>query len=122
MQMQASLIEESMRISYKDIGDFYCSHGHLYKVLRSYMRLNEYSTTSMHTIGLCMHVILLSIELGQFDYVISYVSKVEETANTLDIITTSKLRLRAASGLACMQTEKYELAANKVCHPQIMLS
>jgi hypothetical protein len=67
-----------------------------------------------------MHVILLSIELGQFDYVISYVSKVEETANTLDIITTSKLR--AASGLACMRTEKYELAANKVCHPQIMLS
>uniref|UniRef100_A0A287TP26 Uncharacterized protein n=1 Tax=Hordeum vulgare subsp. vulgare TaxID=112509 RepID=A0A287TP26_HORVV len=60
---------------------------------------------------MCMHVILVSIELGQFAHVVNYVSKAEQTPDTLDAAIVAKLR--AAAGLANLETKKYKLAACK---------
>jgi COP9 signalosome complex subunit 1 len=111
--MQAHLIKESIRMGYNDIGDFYYGHGHLSEAFKSYIRTRDYCTTSKHVVQMCMHVILVSIQLGQFAHVTNYVSKAEQTPDELEPIVIAKLR--AAAGIAYLETKKYKLAARKVC-------
>jgi COP9 signalosome complex subunit 1 len=66
-----------------------------------------------------MNVILVSIELGQFAHVSNYVSKAEQTPDSLDPIIVAKLR--AAAGLANLETKKYKLAARKVSHLEFQI-
>lgn len=107
-------------MGYNDIGDFYYAHGHLSEAFKSYIRTRDYCTTSKHIVQMCMHVILVSIQLGQFAHVTNYVSKAEQTPDTLDAVVVAKLR--AAAGLANLETKKYKLAARKVCPPEILFS
>ena len=72
----------------------------------------DYCTTSKHVVQMCMNVILVSIEMGQFMHVSSYVSKAEQTPDEVDPVIVAKLR--AAAGLAYLETNKYKLAARKV--------
>ncbi|XP_051183650.1 COP9 signalosome complex subunit 1 [Lolium perenne] len=108
---KAHLIKESIRMGYNDIGDFYYGHGHLSEAFKSYIRTRDYCTTSKHVVQMCMHVILVSIQLGQFAHVTNYVSKAEQTPDELEPIVIAKLR--AAAGIAYLETKKYKLAARK---------
>ena len=100
-------------MGYNDFGDFYYAHGQLGEAFKSYVRTRDYCTTSKHIIHMCMSVILVSIEMGQFTHVTSYVSKAEQATEALDPITAAKLR--CAAGLANLEAKKYKLAARKVC-------
>lgn len=101
-------------MGYNDLGEFYYSHGALEDAFKNYIRARDYCTTSKHIISMCMNAILVSIEIGQFTHVTSYVSKAEQTPEALDPITASKLR--CAAGLAHLEAKKYKLAARKVGH------
>jgi COP9 signalosome complex subunit 1 len=100
-------------MGYNDFGDYYYAHGYLADAFKSYARTRDYCTTSKHVIHTCMSAILVSIEMGQFTHVTSYVSKAEQTAEALEPPTVSKLR--CAAGLAHLEAKKYKLAARKVC-------
>lgn len=106
------MIKESIRMGYNDFGDFYYAHGQLGDAFKSYVRTRDYCTTSKHIIQMCLNVILVSIELGQFMHVSNYVSKAEQTPDSLDAVTIAKLR--CAAGLANLEAKKYKLAARKV--------
>ncbi|KAL3737730.1 hypothetical protein ACJRO7_019287 [Eucalyptus globulus] len=108
---RTNLIKESIRMGYNDFGDFHYAHGALGDAFKSYVRTRDYCTTSKHIISMCMNAILVSIEMGQFTHVTSYVSKAEQTPDALDPITVAKLR--CAAGLAHLETKKYKLAARK---------
>ncbi|KAI4328736.1 hypothetical protein L6164_021069 [Bauhinia variegata] len=108
---RTNLIKESIRMGYNDFGDFYYAHGQLGDAFKNYVRTRDYCTTSKHIIHMCMSAILVSIELGQFTHVTSYVSKAEQTPEALDQITVAKLR--CAAGLANLEAKKYKLAARK---------
>ncbi|KAJ9188381.1 hypothetical protein P3X46_003743 [Hevea brasiliensis] len=108
---RTNLIKESIRMGYNDFGDFYYAHGALGDAFKSYVRTRDYCTTSKHIIHMCMSAILVSIEMGQFTHVTSYVSKAEQTPEALDPITIAKLR--CAAGLAHLEAKKYKLAARK---------
>ncbi|VAH05512.1 unnamed protein product [Triticum turgidum subsp. durum] len=108
---RTNLIKESIRMGYNDLGDFHYAQGHLSDAFKSYIRTRDYCTTSKHVVQMCLNVILVSIELGQFMHVSNYVIKAEQTPDDLDRITAAKLR--AAAGLAYMETNKYKLAARK---------
>lgn len=108
---RTNLIKESIRMGYNDFGDFYYAHGLLGEAFKSYVRTRDYCTTAKHIIHMCMNVILVSIEMGQFTHVTSYVSKAEQTSETLDPVVVAKLR--CASGLAHLEVKKYKLAARK---------
>jgi len=110
--LQTNLIKESIRMGYNDFGDFYYSHGLLGDAFKSYVRTRDYCTTSKHIIHMCLSTILVSIEMGQFSHVSSYVNKAEQATDALDPIITSKLR--CAAGLANLEAKKYKLAARKV--------
>ncbi|KAJ1392596.1 Winged helix DNA-binding domain superfamily [Sesbania bispinosa] len=108
---RTNLIKESIRMGYNDFGDFYYAHGQLGDAFKSYVRTRDYCTTSKHIIHMCMSAILVSIEMGQFSHVSSYVSKAEQAPEALDPITVAKLR--CAAGLANLEAKKYKLAARK---------
>ncbi|VAH17106.1 unnamed protein product [Triticum turgidum subsp. durum] len=109
--LQTNLIKESIGMGYNDLGDFHYAQGHLSDAFKSYIRTRDYCTTSKHVVQMCLNVILVSIELGQFMHVSNYVIKAEQTPDDMDPITAAKLR--AAAGLAYMETNKYKLAARK---------
>lgn len=106
-------------MGYNDIGDFFYAHGQLSDAFKSYIRTRDYCTTSKHIVQMCMNVILVSIELGQFTHVTNYVSKAEQTPDSLDPIIVAKLR--AAAGLANLAQKKYKVAARKVGHLEVLL-
>ncbi|XP_024174813.1 COP9 signalosome complex subunit 1 [Rosa chinensis] len=108
---RTNLIKESIRMGYNDFGDFHYSHGQLGDAFKNYVRTRDYCTTSKHIVHMCMCSILVSIEMGQFTHVASYVSKAEQTPEALDTITVAKLR--CAAGLALLEAKKYKLAARK---------
>uniref|UniRef100_A0A7N0ZQZ8 PCI domain-containing protein n=1 Tax=Kalanchoe fedtschenkoi TaxID=63787 RepID=A0A7N0ZQZ8_KALFE len=108
---RTNLIEESIRTGYNDFGDFYYSRGHLADAFKNYVLARDYCTTSNHVIHTCLNAILVSIEMGQFSHVSSYVTKAEQTSEALDPVTSAKLR--AADGLAHLESKKYKLAARK---------
>ncbi|KAL9396867.1 hypothetical protein Peur_011120 [Populus x canadensis] len=108
---RTNLIKESIRMGYNDFGDYYYAHGSLADAFKSYVRTRDYCTTSKHVIHMCMSAILVSIEMGQFTHVTSYINKAEQTADALDPNTVSKLR--CAAGLANLDAKKYKLAARK---------
>ncbi|KAK7401583.1 hypothetical protein VNO78_13183 [Psophocarpus tetragonolobus] len=108
---RTNLIKESIRMGYNDFGDFYYAHGQLGEAFKCYVRTRDYCTTPKHVVHMCMSAILVSIEMGQFPHVTSYVGKAEQTPDGLDPITIAKLR--CAAGLANLEAKKYKLAARK---------
>lgn len=76
---RTNLIKESIRMGYNDFGDFHYARGAIGDAFKSYVRTRDYCTTSKHIISMCMNAILVSIEMGQFTHVTSYVSKAEQT-------------------------------------------
>ncbi|KAI3972229.1 hypothetical protein MKW92_019877 [Papaver armeniacum] len=108
---RTNLIKESIRMGYNDFGDFYYSHGHLGDAFKNYARTRDYCTTSKHILQMCLNAILVSIEMGQFTHVATYVSKAEQTPDALDPVAIAKLR--CAAGLAHLESKKYKLAARK---------
>ncbi|XP_020263310.1 COP9 signalosome complex subunit 1-like [Asparagus officinalis] len=116
---RTNLIKESIRMGYNDFGDFYYSHGHLGDAFKNYVRTRDYCTTSKHITQMCLNVILVSIELGQFMHVSNYVGKAEQAPDSLDAVTVAKLR--CASGLAQLEAKKYKLAARKFLETGIEL-
>lgn len=107
------MIKESIRMGYNDFGDFSYAHGALGDAFKNYVRTRDYCTTSNHILYMCSNAILVSIEMGQFTNVSSYVAKAEQTPDALGPISVAKLR--AAAGLALLEAKKYKLAARKVC-------
>uniref|UniRef100_A0A803M3F0 Methyltransferase n=1 Tax=Chenopodium quinoa TaxID=63459 RepID=A0A803M3F0_CHEQI len=108
---RTNLIKESIRMGYNDFGDFYYAHGQFGDAFKSYVRTRDYCTTAKHIITMCLNAILVSIEMGQFSHVTSYISKAEQTPEALDPVTIAKLR--CAAGLAHLEAKKYKLAARK---------
>ncbi|KAB2595628.1 COP9 signalosome complex subunit 1 [Pyrus ussuriensis x Pyrus communis] len=108
---RTNLIKESIRMGYNDFGDFYYAHGQLGDAFKSYVRTRDYCTTSKHIVHMCISSTLVSIEMGQFTHVTSYITKAEQIPDALDPVTVAKLR--CAAGLAHLESKKYKLAARK---------
>jgi len=60
---------------------------------------------------MCMNVIKVSVETGNYAHVTNYVSKAEQTPDLTDKVTIAKLRV--CSGLANLANKKYKHAARK---------
>lgn len=82
----------------------------LQNAFKCYVRTRDYCTTSKHIITMCLNVIKVSIEMGNFMHVQNYVSKAETTPDVQsDVVMCAKLR--CAAGLAFLDAKKYKLAA-----------
>lgn len=108
---KTNLIKESIRMGHNELGDFHYNRGDLNSALKCYVRTRDYCTTSKHIIQMCLNVIKVSIEMGNYAHVVNYVAKAEQTPDLTDKVVQSKLRV--CSGLANLENRKYKLAARK---------
>jgi COP9 signalosome complex subunit 1 len=107
-----NLIRKKIRTGYNDLGDFHYDRGDFNAALRSYIRTQDYCTSSEHIIEMCLNVIKVSVAMNNFAHVLNYVAKAEQTPG----IATNKLveaKLRATAGLAHIENRKYKMAAKK---------
>lgn len=58
---QNNLIKESIRMGYRDIGDFQRKCGDLAGAVRSYSKSKDYCTTAHHVLDMCLCVIDVSL-------------------------------------------------------------
>jgi len=108
---KTNLIKESIRMGHNDLGDFHYDRGDLNAALKCYVRTRDYCTTSKHIISMCLNVIKVSIEMGNFAHVVNYVNKAEQTPDLQDPVVVAKLKVCA--GLAHLENRKYKVAARK---------
>ncbi|KAF9582931.1 COP9 signalosome complex subunit 1, partial [Lunasporangiospora selenospora] len=104
-------IKESVRMGYIELGNHYYEVGDLSNAHRSYSRTRDFCTTPKHMMELSMNVIKVSIELGNFPHVLTYVVKAESTPEVSQDKELTKAKLKAASGLANLDLNKYNSAA-----------
>jgi COP9 signalosome complex subunit 1 len=97
-------------MGYNDMGDYFYQRGDLQNALKNYIRTRDYCTNSKHITTMCLNIIKVSIENGNFGYVLNYVSKAESTPDIKEQPLLSA-KLKAASGLAHLESKKYRQAA-----------
>ncbi|GKB39306.1 COP9 signalosome complex subunit 1 [Tanacetum coccineum] len=98
-------------MGYNDLGDFYYAHGALKDAFENYVCTRDHCTTAKHFMHMYLNAILVSIEMGEFAHVTSYVSEAEQYKADLDAVTIAKLN--CAAGLAHLEAKNYRLAAQK---------
>ncbi|KAG9284044.1 hypothetical protein G9A89_022818 [Geosiphon pyriformis] len=103
-----NLIKESIRMGHNELGDHHYNCGSLTNALKCYSRTRDYCTTAKHIIEMCMNVIKVSVELGNYSHVHSYVIKAESTP---DIQPVVQAKLKVAAALAHLDSHKYKVAA-----------
>jgi len=110
-QYKTHLVKESIRVAYNDLGDAHYEKGDLNSALKCFVRTRDYCATSKHILVMCLNVIRVSIEMGNFSHVINYVNKAEQTPDMNDKVVSGKIKCSA--GLAHLENRKYKVAARK---------
>jgi COP9 signalosome complex subunit 1 len=124
--------QESIRLGHTDLGDHYYARGDLSSAFKCYVRARDYCTAPAHVVAMCLSVVRVAAELGNFTHVANYAQKAEQTpdaagagaggaaggsggaaaaAGPSDPLTVAKLK--AASGLALLEQKKYKLCARR---------
>ncbi|KAF7329678.1 PCI domain-containing protein [Mycena kentingensis (nom. inval.)] len=72
-----NMIKESIRMSHRDLGDFYRSVGEYPTALKHYTKSREFCTTSQHVLEMCLSVLELLIEQRNYSHLPTYVFKAD---------------------------------------------
>jgi len=105
------MIKEKIRLGHIELGDYHYERGDLTTALKCYVRTRDYCALSKHQIDYCLLYIRGSLESGNFSHVSNYVGKAESTPDLKDPVIIAKLK--AAAGVALLNTKKYRYAARK---------
>jgi COP9 signalosome complex subunit 1 len=119
---RTNLIKESIRMGHNELGDFYFSRGDMNNAVKSYLRTRDYCTSSKHVIQMCLSVIKIGIETGNFNLINQYVQKAEQTPDVSaneDKVAVSKIAV--ASALVNLEAKKYKVVAKKLLECDISL-
>jgi len=102
-------------MGHNDLGDFHYGRGDLNSALKCYVRTRDYCTTSKHIVTMCLNVIMVSVEMGNYAHVLNYVNKAEQLPELQDAgydpVVLAKLKVCA--GLAHLNSRKYKVAARR---------
>ncbi|EIW74550.1 G protein pathway suppressor 1 [Coniophora puteana RWD-64-598 SS2] len=83
-----NMIKESIRMGYRDLGDFLRSVGDYSASLRHYSKSREYCTTSQHVLDMCLSVLKLLIEQRNYAHIQSYIIKAEAALESASAANT----------------------------------
>lgn len=78
-------------------------HVWLQNAFKSYVRTRDYCTTGKHVIQMCLNVIRVSIELGNYVHVNNYISKAEQTP---------EVQVQSSSLLSCWNSPRQSPQVN----------
>ena len=100
-------------MGHNDLGHHHYSVGNLNEALKCYVRTRDYGTTTKHQTDMCLNIIKVGIEMGNYSHVVNHITKAEQATETLEAPVVAKLR--ASSGLAHLDGCKFKQAALKFC-------
>ncbi|PWA99950.1 26S proteasome protein [Artemisia annua] len=110
---RSSMSIERKYIGYMDSGDFYYARGALGDALKNYQRAYDYCRVAPQFISTCEPVILVSLEMGNFSYVWSYIHKATSHFEKAIPSHISVAKLQCAAGLANLEVNQYKNAAQE---------
>lgn len=84
--------------------------GDLGNALKSFSRARDFCVTAKHLVEMCLNVIEVSIAMGNFAHVQSYVLKAEATSDVPDKNVVAA-KLKCATGLEQLDGGKFKRAA-----------
>ena len=108
MAAKTTMVKESMRLSYNDIGDLHYQRGNLPETMKSYLRTRDYCTTPKHNLDMWVRLISVSIDSGQFGNVNFYITKAENAGGD-----GASAKIKAAGALVLLVEGQYKLASRK---------
>ncbi|KAI9678821.1 MAG: hypothetical protein M1817_005881 [Caeruleum heppii] len=106
-----NLIKESIRMGNEDLGLHYQAIGDLPLAFKAFSRMRDFCTSPKHVYEMCMKLIVVSIEQGNWMAVQSNVLKVGNLQLKAEDLADAQPKLRAAIGLAQMASGNYREAA-----------
>ena len=109
MAAKTTMVKESIRLSFNDIGDLHYERGNLGEAMKSYLRTRDYCTIPKHNLELYVRVVSVSMDSAQFGNVNSYITKAENTAGDVTI----SAKIKASAALVLLIEGQYKGAARK---------
>lgn len=104
--------KEVIRTGHTDLGDFFHARGKLQQAHGEYMKTRDYCMHAHHNVQMCLKVIKVSIEAGDFSNVENYHVMAENTPN-VETTSTDLAKTRACAGLALLVRGRYADAAHR---------
>jgi COP9 signalosome complex subunit 1 len=109
MAAKTTMVKESIRLSYNDIGDLHYERGNLADAMKSYSRTRDYCTIPKHHLDMWVRLISVSMDLGQYGNVNFYMTKAENTV----IESAAGAKIKAAGALVMLIEGQFKAAARK---------
>ncbi|KZT64455.1 PCI-domain-containing protein [Daedalea quercina L-15889] len=106
----SNMIKESIRMAYRDLGDFYRATGDHATALKHYTKSREFCTTSQHVLEMCLSVLELLIEHRNYAHMSTYVFKADAA---LDATSIARGPAAAPTAPASAATGKDKAAAER---------
>jgi COP9 signalosome complex subunit 1 len=105
---KASMIKESIRIAYNDLGHFYSEVGNLQEALRAFTRTRDYTSMPRHAEEMTLSVCSLALHLRRTHLLANYLTKSAEDSASSPLVRD---KLRALSALLCLSQQDFAGAA-----------
>ena len=109
-------VKENRRMQYVELGDHYYDRGELKKALECYMRTRDYCSTPKHVVFMCLSVVSVSLEMGNFAHVNVHANKATAALQNMDedaSVRTDQAKLACACGIAALRMGRFREAAIK---------
>ncbi|KZF24986.1 putative COP9 signalosome subunit 1, partial [Xylona heveae TC161] len=106
-----NLIKESIRMGNEDLGNYYHSVGELPAAFKAYSRMRDYCTTPRHIFDMCMRLVMVAIEQGNWMAVQSNIMKIRNIQQKPEEEAKLQPFLYASMGLAQLASGNYTEAA-----------
>ncbi|KAJ3478810.1 hypothetical protein NLI96_g9502 [Meripilus lineatus] len=104
----SNMIKESIRMAYRDLGDFYRSTGDFSTSLKHYTKSREFCTTGQHVLDMCMSVLELLLEQRNYAHITTYVFKADAALESSTTIGRT-----ASSGAQSAPPSREKIAAER---------
>ena len=101
----SNFIRESIRIGHLELAEFYYNQGDLNSSLKFYVNSRDFCTTQSHVLESCLKVVELSMELGNYQNVATYLHKASQTlmaSNSSGLSTNAGVMNNRTSLLSAM--------------------
>ena len=105
-----NLIKENIRVGLNQLGDYYFSSGDLANALKSYSKVKDNCMTQKHFLEMYFDIIKVSLALGNYIHVQSFIVKVESLSDVPDkeLVATKR---NSVTGIINLLTSAYRKAA-----------
>lgn len=104
--------KEVIRTRHNELGEFFHKRGRLQQARGEYLKTRDYCMHASHNLEMCLKVITVSVEAGDYAHVESHYL-IAENVPDVDKAGSEMAKMRACAGLAVLVRGNYAQAASR---------